>query len=284
MFRAAFPEASDLDEKRETSWVKEQYDLSKNNGSSRDHSIVRLAGVWVSTEDAVSIAESYALGGIVQAIARAVPDPSASYRRSGRGADRSAPVSMGSPASRALPSPPPTSAPASAKRRKDSSPPPPAKSQPAPASLTTLRRSNRTKSASPAPVSSRKSTKAPRVSKGGKLQKFQESDEAAFDEDAETTARMGEEMFKEDVAEQRALIANLKAHRDDEMDDQSDHQWKRGRDEAEQDFATKFNFQEPGNEERAIATNSRVSRFHLEPKQKSFAWGVAVFAFGLGAA
>jgi hypothetical protein len=85
-------------------------------------------------------------------------------------------------------------------------------------------------------------------------------------------------MFREDVAEQLHLIADLKSRRDV---DAASHKTKRSRDE--QEFPTELNLKEPEVGERAIATNKRVSRFHLEPRQKSFAWGVAAFAFGLGA-
>lgn len=45
----------------------------------------------------------------------------------------------------------------------------------------------------------------------------------------------------------------------------------------------RFDFKEPETEERQIATNKRVSRFKLEPRTKSFAWGVAAFAIGMSA-
>lgn len=59
---------------------------------------------------------------------------------------------------------------------------------------------------------------------------------------------------------------------------------KRAREEEEgSKEELRFNFKEPETEERKISTNRRVSRFHLEPRQKSFAWGVAAFAIGIGA-
>jgi hypothetical protein len=49
-FRAAFPNASDSEEKLEVAWTTDTYDLSGNNGSTRDFHITRLqrrlAGVW----------------------------------------------------------------------------------------------------------------------------------------------------------------------------------------------------------------------------------------------
>jgi hypothetical protein len=111
--------------------------------------------------------------------------------------------------------------------------------------------------------------------------RLHDSDETVVDEDADAAERMGEEMIQEDVVEQQALIANLKAQRDAAME--NGYKAKRGREEAEEEYPKRLNFQEPEIGERAIASNRRVGRFHLEPRQKSLAWGVAAFAFGLGA-
>jgi hypothetical protein len=146
MFRAAFPEASEAEERRETAWVKENFDVAKNNGSSKDQSIVRLAGVWVSPEDALGLADSYSLGGIIKAMAAASPDPSANYRRSAKTVDKNAHPSP--PVSKKLPSPPMTDSPNPAKRRKEASPP---SSKTQSQLLAVPRRSARTKSSSPAP-------------------------------------------------------------------------------------------------------------------------------------
>jgi hypothetical protein len=112
----------------------------------------------------------------------------------------------------------------------------------------------------------------------------QDSDETVVDEDADAAARMGEDMLKEDIAEQRELIAKLKAQKDNIMDDVSGAKSKRDREEVEQEYPTKLNIQEPEVGERAIATNTRVNKYRLVPGRKSFAWGVAAAAVGFGAA
>jgi len=55
------------------------------------------------------------------------------------------------------------------------------------------------------------------------------------------------------------------------------------REREDEDEPLKFNFKEPENVERAISTNRRVGRFNMEPRTKSFAWGLAAFAVGMGA-
>jgi hypothetical protein len=83
MFRAAFPTASEADERCETIWVKETYDLGGNNDSTKEPGIVRLAGTWVGPDVALlpEFAQTYGLGGVIPHIAKAIPDPSAAYRR-----------------------------------------------------------------------------------------------------------------------------------------------------------------------------------------------------------
>jgi hypothetical protein len=108
------------------------------------------------------------------------------------------------------------------------------------------------------------------------------SDETVVDEDIEAAEAMGLDMFKEDMTEQRELIANLKAQKHAGMEIAADTGAKRARND-ESEYPRQLNFKEPEVGERAIASNKRVSRFQLGPKQKSFAWGVAAFAVGLGA-
>lgn len=156
MFRAAFPTASDIEEKKEVAWVKETYDLLGNNGSSKEPHITRLAGTWVSPDLALELGTAYSLGSIITAVVNAQPDPNANYRRSGKsggGSTTSAgntPKSVASPAPKtsSLPTPSPTSGltqPNPSKRRKESSPGPALAPIPAPA-ITGPRRSTRTKS------------------------------------------------------------------------------------------------------------------------------------------
>ena len=116
MYRAAFPGAKDEDEKRETTWVKDNHELLGNNGSTKEPKIIRLAGTWVDPDLAVEIAETYALGDIIALIAKAVPDPKAVYRRSSKGASPKARrIQMHQ--SLSLPAPSVTT-PSAAKRRK----------------------------------------------------------------------------------------------------------------------------------------------------------------------
>ena len=97
----------------------------------------------------------------------------------------------------------------------------------------------------------------------------------------------GFELHQEDIQKQKELVAGLKAEMGkgeeeeeamDEAESISARAKKRSRDDDE---APRFEFQEPENEERAIATNVRVRGW--EPRSKSVAWGLAAFAVGMGA-
>jgi len=105
----------------------------------------------------------------------------------------------------------------------------------------------------------------------------------------------GSELRHQDIAEQKKLIEDLKAKRDAEARSKAVHEADESMEE-EQEEATgtlkrvreeeevlKFEFKEPEVGERVIATNRRVGRFQMEPRTKSFAWGVAAFALGMGA-
>lgn len=111
------------------------------------------------------------------------------------------------------------------------------------------------------------------------------SDETAVDEDNEAAEAMGADLHKQDLAEQRELMTNLMAQQNLAMDTVGDAGTlaKRARDDDESEYPRQLNFKEPEVGERVIASNKRVGRFQLGPKQKSFAWGVAAFAVGLGA-
>ena len=334
MFRAAFPNATDMEEKLEIQWVKDTYDLSGNNGSVKDPQITRLAGTWVSPQVALELGTAYALGGLIDVVVEASPDPNGNYRRSGKAAaavgstntpkaattpittttastQTNTPativvVSKPPPAAKSLPTPSPTAAVPPAKRRKESSPvltpqssKPPSRASPAPSKTAPPRRSTRTKSPAPrstaaiAPLTSvNRTPKAPRspakkeaiastsLTPGG-------SDLTAVDEEGELVKDdvAGAELREQDIEEQKKLIEDLKRKRNQEegqMDTEEPSSSKK-RDREEGDKPLEFQFKEPETEERAIATNNRVGRFHLEPRAKSFAWGVAAFAVGMGA-
>lgn len=299
MFRAAFPEASELDERRETHWAKETFDLSGNNGSARDPTIVRLAGTWISPSLALSpqFADAYRLHDVIHLIAKALPDPKATYRRSSaKGTPKAAPPSspVASPAKTLL-TPAPSMSMPTAKRRREASPAPAPAQPPAQQSSSSLpppRRSARTKS--PAPVSIR-SPKPVRIARAVRVTEATTpagSDETIVEEETETM-ELAKPSMTQDIAEQKELIERLKSERDVQKM-QTDEPvpdaapvpapLKREReDEEEKKEELRFNFKEPETEERQIATNKRVSRFQLEPRTKSVAWGVAAFAIGMGA-
>jgi hypothetical protein len=349
MFRAAFPNASDADERTEIQWVRDTYDLSGNNGSTKDAHITRLAGTWVSPQVALELGQAYALGEIIEAVVQATPDPNGNYRRSGKAAaatsatptqpvvaaagvsvtkgisptestfsgvsttaviagPTSVVVSKPPSAVRSLPTPSPTSNKPPSKRRKESSPaptsqsskPPSSRGSPAPTKIPTPRRSARTKS--PAPRSA--ATTVLRTPKATRSSARKEavagtsitpgaSDLTAVEEENQLVEDgvAGSELHDEDVREQQKLIQDLKSKRDAakakvervEMDVVEEYSFKK-REREEEEEELRFEFKEPETQERAIATNRRVGRFHLEPRAKSFVWGIAAFAVGMGAA
>ncbi|KAJ6619708.1 hypothetical protein B0H10DRAFT_2163793 [Mycena sp. CBHHK59/15] len=278
MFRAAFPNAPDDAEKREVQWVKDTYDLTGNNGSSKDTSITRLAGTW-------ELGKEYSLGNLIQAVVQAQPDPTANYRRSGnKYGQKDAPAPTPSlssvsvhVASRTLPTPSPTNAsPNPAKRRKESSPAP---APAAPATPLPPRRSTRTRSPTPkiAPMASLTSAAKTAVTPGG-------SDETAVDEEGDVVEEsVGTELREQDLAEQRDMIEGLKAQRDKALavkygGKAADAPSKLKRVREDEKKKLEFEFKAPEVGERVIATNRRIS-----PSQKSFVWGVMAFAFGMTA-
>lgn len=294
MFRAAFPKADEQSEKDEVQWVKENYDLTGNNGSSKDPSITRLAGTWVSADLARELGLSYHLGDLISLVVDAQPDPGASYRRSGKGATGT-PKALST--AEIAPSKPPSvtspSAPNPPKRRKEASPAPiPTPASPPPEKRILPRRTTRTKSPAPraAPVplaktpsrrSVRREAKAEVVTPGG-------SDETAVEEEEAVEDVAGEQLREQDIAEQKTLIEDLKAKRnaalktaDEQVDSSQQLAVKRSREE--EDEALRFNFKEPEVGQRAIATNRRIGGYFEEPRTQSLAWGIAAFAFGMGA-
>jgi hypothetical protein len=317
MFRAAFPNAPEHEEKGELQWVRDNYDLSANNGGSHNPSVTRLAGTWVGPALARTLGNAYSLGTIIDAVVEAAPDPKGSYRRSNKApvgaangsastaaAYSTGPTSAPSAASKSLPTPSPTHAPSPAKRRKEASPTPASVAAPAspPPSKTQLpRRSARTKSPAPKVAAMASLTNRAKTPKAAKVVKREEivtpggSDETAVDEEGEDVENdtVGSELRDQDIAEQKKLIADLKAKRDTDVrfravndadesmeEEEAPATLKRGREDEKE---LQFEFKEPEVGERTIATNRRVSRFQMEPRTKSFAWGVAAFAVGMGA-
>ncbi|KAG6840607.1 hypothetical protein C0991_005648, partial [Blastosporella zonata] len=309
MFRAAFPNASDHDEKSELQWVKENYDLTKNNGGPHNTEVTRFAGTWVSPSIARSLGETYGLGDLINAVVEATPDPHANYRSSQKSAKETPiptkPVSASNGAA-TLPTPSPTAQPGPTKRRKESSPAP----QPAPASPPTSppkaipRRLSRTRSPAPqsmiiAPLPTR-TPKAVKVIRREEVQTVTPggSDLVVVDEETELIEKgINHELHEQDIAEQRALVEKLKAERDAAVKEKADDEdedmeaaqesaatgVKRARNDEDEELKTmQFNFKEPEVEARTIASNRRVDPY-LRPATRRLAWGAAVFAIGVTA-
>ncbi|KAF5371824.1 hypothetical protein D9615_009574 [Tricholomella constricta] len=323
MFRAAFPNAPDHDEKNELQWVKDNYDLSGNNGGPHNPSVTRLAGTWVSPALAQTLGDMYGLGDLITAVVEASPDPNANYRRS---AKSTAPAKVQEPmavkpvsasnGAATLPTPSPTAGqPNPPKRRKESSPAP----APAPVSPPTSptkvlpRRSSRTRSPAPrsaaavAPLTP--ATRTQKVSKTTRREEVQivtpgGSDLTVVDEETDVVENgiTGAELHEQDVAEQQALVKKLKAERhakeaakmqhaisedeDDETEtlaEASSAGIKRARKEEEDELKT-IQFNPKEPEVGERAiATNRRVGFQLQPRTRQLAWGAAVFAFGMGA-
>ena len=313
MFRAAFPNAPDHQEKSELQWVKENYDLSKNNGGPHNTEVTRLAGTWVSPAIARVLGEAYGLGELITAVVEAAPDPNANYRRSQKSAkDAPATVTVKpTPVSHVaapLPTPSPAALPNPTKRRKESSPAPaPVSASPVTSPTKVLpRRSSRTRSPAPrsAPVVSLtgRTPKTTRTIRREETQTVSTSGSELIVVDEETqvieNGITGHELHDQDVAEQRALVERLKAERDavqrekgdmgededmDSVPEASTTGVKRPRkEEDEESKMIQFSPKEPEVEPRSIATNRRVES--QQTATRKLAWGAAVFAFGVGAA
>ncbi|KII89936.1 hypothetical protein PLICRDRAFT_91077 [Plicaturopsis crispa FD-325 SS-3] len=302
MFRAAYPKASQAAETREMEWAKQTYDIEGNNGSQEYPDVVRLAGTWVDTDTAKIFADAYSLPNVIGVMIAAQPDPGAVYRRSKRSTDTTAASSPKAPRARGLPSsttstesPSSPSVPNPAKRRKESSPAPAAIPANPAAVASPPRRSTRTKSPTPhfqsAPsISSvltptKPSTKPPSKSSTRKSARKSQvaptpsgSDETVVEEEEETT--VAPDLIQREINEQKQMIENLKAQRDNAMGTDASEAQKTKRAREEEDAPPKFDFKEPEVGERQIATNRRVG---LGPRQKTLAWGALAFAAGLGA-
>ena len=331
MFRVAFPNATETDEKAEIQWVKENFDLSGNNGSTKDPHTIRLAGTWIDPQLAIEIGKAYSLAALVKSVVDAAPDPNGSYRRSGKNTVPPPPASVvASPlttptstiiaikaqnsTSKTLPTPSPTSTNPPAKRRKDASP------APAPAATSSIIPSSHTspppsasKTAAPAPRRSNRKSKSPaprtliplasvrtpkRSTKKDQALTPSHSELAIVDEEGQTVEDgvMGTELMEQDIMEQKRLITELKLKKaeeepmvslkqaDDTTMDGSEQAsiFSKKREREDEDQPLAFDFKEPEKEERVIATNRRIN-FNLEPRTKSFAWGVIAFAVGMGA-
>lgn len=279
MYRAAFPGATDADEKREVAWVKEQFanELLGNNGSTKEPHIIRLAGTWVGADLALHFADTYQLGEIITLMANAEPDPKATYRRSSKATPKGKGEANTSSAG-GLPTPSPTMAtPSAAKRRKETSPVPSSKATSPPP-----RRSSRIKSPAPDSISSITSPKSIKKPRRGAAISNGFSDDTVVGDDAEIAVMAGPDM-KADIEEQKELINKLKAQRALDSETLIEVDDKKSKRVREEEGPLTFKFKEPEVGERAVITNKRVGRFNMEPRTKSVVWGVAAFAIGMGA-
>jgi len=253
MFKAAFPTAPEEAEKIESTWVRANYDVSGANGSAGADGIpkLRLNGTWVSVALAQHIAPEYGLENILKPLIAAQPDPKQEYRKSSKSA------------ATATQSTPPAEAgtPSAPKRRRALSPATVTDTKAA-----SVRSSPRKTRQSPAP---RSTTPAANTPGGG-------SDETAVEEHEEEADVPGPDP-EQDIQEQKALIANLKAQRDAAGVTATPHN-PRKRTEVDSPPPTTFNPKEPEIGEREI-----VQRRRLQPQQKAAAWGTLAFALGLGA-
>ncbi|KAG8747295.1 hypothetical protein FRC10_001474 [Ceratobasidium sp. 414] len=267
MFRASFPSAGDEAEKIDSNWVKANYDLTGANGGGK----LRLAGTWVPPALAVHLAPSYSLTQVVFPLAEALPDASASYRKSSRHTTNG-PVSNNM---NALSSPFRTTRPLTAVPE---SPAPPTK------------RAKR-ESASPArarvvvPASPLKQAVLPTTTEVTEIQETQEG---------EPEPEVPGPDMEEDLAESKALIERLKQEKAAaeakarELPEESNTAGvdeavqagtsaKRGR-EVTPPLALNLDRQPPEASERQLVRN----RTAQQANRRSAMWGAVAFAVGLG--
>jgi len=303
MFRAAYPTASEEDERREVNYVRAAFDLSGNNGSSKDTTITRLAGTWVSKDVAMELARDYGLESLMETVCDAVPDESVAYRRSGKSAVNSPGQGVTHTGVPAL------DVPVTKKSRRDS----PVQSSPAkplskstpiktpskpvstPSKQTptkTAPRKSTPRSAIPTLASNSTPRKEQTVRALGLTKPDRPSSPDTVvgvpkeDDEKVVSNVAAHELHDQDVREQKDMIDRLKAQRS-ATDVEMEIQPKRTREQV--DEGPKFEFREPEPEDvkenRLVVSNKRVVRRfqQLQPEQKSVAWGVAAFAVGISA-
>ncbi|KAF8573667.1 hypothetical protein K439DRAFT_1642799 [Ramaria rubella] len=269
MFKAAFPTAPEEHEKAEAAWVRANFDVTGANGSAGTDGVpkLRLNGTWIGSAVAQYIAPAYGLDQILTPLIEARPDPKQEYRKSSKttpnGSTQVAPASSDGPT------------PSAPKRRRGS---------PVVMSPATLPGLSEEK-ALPVRTSPRKIVRqspAPRSTTplvqeahtpGG-------SDETAVDADADEEADVPGPDMSQDIEDQKALIADLKAKREAAGAPTTPHNPRKRQDVDTPPLSFDFGKeQEIG--ERAIVHRRRVQ---LQANQKAAAWGTLAFAVGLGAA
>lgn len=271
MFRAAFPDATEDDERSDAAWIKQVYDIAGANGGSKDstRNHLRLAGTWLPVDIAMNVAESYEIDHMVRPLTVAEPDSSQQPRKSNN-TNGTQEVQEIKPPSVAQP----TTAPAKAlsppaKRRKAASPAAQTTTN-APLSPPAPTRKLRS-SKSPAPAKPVSTAKA-RSSKRLATKTVTPPIEISEDESAPEVAAVDPEV---DIQESKQLVEELKATYSKSSVTSSAA--KRPVDDDKLTFEPK----EPEIGERVIAGPSRLR--NLQPQGQAAAWGALAFAVGLGA-
>ncbi|GJJ08557.1 hypothetical protein Clacol_002775 [Clathrus columnatus] len=263
MFKAAFPTAPEEYEKAEAAWIRANYDISGANGSAGTDGLpkLRLNGTWIKADLAKHIASAYGLEPILMSLIEAQPDPKTEYRKSVKSATSPEQTSVSVVTATVKDVDAEISS--STKRRRAMSPANTATD----ASLQSTRVSSRKKTQSPP------RSETPGRHDGG-------SDETAVDRDVDEEPEVLGPDMNQDIQEQQALIADLKAKRDASATVSSQNNRKR-RNEEMATPPPSFDLTKPVEVgERRIINRKRLG---LEPHQKAAAWGTLAFAVGLGA-
>lgn len=280
MFRAAFPEASEEDEKNDAAWIKASYDIAGANGGFKGNTrqYLRLAGTWLPVEVALAVAESYAIHNMVKPLTEAQPDSAQHFRKSTNGTQEVQEVKRSAPApapASTVASPPAKALSPPAKRRKAASPTVATVPLSPPAPTRKLRSSK-----SPAPTKVHTSTTAkPRSSKrlAGKS-----ASPPIEDRDEDVPPEVGPVDPEVDIEESKKLVEEVKStYAKRELTHAGSDSKVVGVKRTAEDEPLRFEPKEPEVGERAIAGPRRLR--NLSPQRQAAAWGALVFAIGLGA-
>ncbi|WVQ71670.1 hypothetical protein IAR50_001210 [Cryptococcus sp. DSM 104548] len=284
MYKVAFPTASDEDEKREMEWVKSSFDTRGTNGG-RDNAAVRLAGQWVSRQLAIHLAPAYRMEILINALARAVPDPNVAYRKSQRSqaaSDELARQIHGEDGSLGAPAPASAPAPAvpSLSARDNASP--------------AAKRRRRDGSAAPQQASGSASVNQSPAKTEASTAKAEDEDVQHISVEATTTitAPPGEAVdMNAEIEQAKQLVKDLRDElklrneagnslEDQGVDIAEDVRGtKRGKDA---DAGVVLSGGASG-DNRVVRTNKRIPQNAVAEVGRKFGWGALVFSVGLGA-
>lgn len=315
MYRAAYPRCSDSQEKSECLYAKTHFDLAGNNGSAAEGNfsgIIRLAGTWVSLEQAKLFAVEYGIQPVVDILAAANPDPKVDGKKLGKTATPNATIAARMKASSTNDYTPST------KRRREeqiavsptveaaktsstipgvrttrrSATPSQSRASLAAASKTVSpppRRSSRKRSVPPPELPPATTTpKTAKLRRGGTPGKIGGSDQTLIEEEDEDgfAADVAAPNMLADIEEQHALIESLQRSQASGTKNLPPRS-KRALEEEKVNIKQTFEPKEHSNDDiemendRQIATNRRIRAGVLAgPERKSFAWGVFVLAVG----